>query len=256
MASGLVVLGVRQDLTWAVCNALSEEFQLDQVIIEEPISRREIVRRRVKKLGVRTVSGQLLFRALAVPVLRRRSAARIARIKKENRLDDTPFSRGPVEFVESANAPRTRELLARLAPRVVVVSGTRILSRETLSSTRARFINTHVGITPLYRGVHGGYWSLVQKQPEQCGVTVHLIDEGIDTGAIVGQARIEPSPEDNFLTYPYLQAAAAMPILKSAVRAALAGNLQTIAAPEGKSRLWTHPTLMEYLWHRVRSGVK
>ena len=32
-----------------------------------------------------------------------------------------------------------------------------------LQSVEAIFVNTHVGITPKYRGVHGGYWSLVKN---------------------------------------------------------------------------------------------
>ena len=42
----------------------------------------------------------------------------------------------------------------------MVVNGTRILSRRMLESIDAVFLNMHVGITPKYRGVHGGYWAL------------------------------------------------------------------------------------------------
>ena len=40
----------------------------------------------------------------------------------------------------------------------------------------------HAGITPQYRGVHGGYWAVVNNDPEHCGVTIHFVDKGIDTG--------------------------------------------------------------------------
>ena len=51
-----------------------------------------------------------------------------------------------------------------------------------LEAVPAVFLNTLAGITPSYRGVHGAYWALVQRQPDACGVTVHLVDAGIDTG--------------------------------------------------------------------------
>ncbi|HEX8349388.1 MAG TPA: formyl transferase, partial [Hymenobacter sp.] len=117
------------------------------------------------------------------------------------------------------------------------------------------FLNTHAGITPLYRGVHGGYWALANNDAAHCGVSVHLVDAGIDTGGIIAQALIRPEPEDNFSTYPLLQVIAGMPLLKEAVRAALAGTIQLRPAPEGTSRLWSHPTLAEYKANRRRSGV-
>jgi methionyl-tRNA formyltransferase len=45
----------------------------------------------------------------------------------------------------------------------------------------------HAGITPRYRGTHGGYWVLLNNDPGHCGVTIHLVDPGIDTGSIVAR---------------------------------------------------------------------
>jgi len=70
-------------------------------------------------------------------------------------------------------------------PDVVVVNGTRIIAEKVLHSVPATFLNTHSGITPLYRGAHGGYWALVKKDRANCGVTIHVVDAGIDTGGIV-----------------------------------------------------------------------
>src|SRR5262249_19038049 len=152
---------------------------------------------------------------------RRQSEARIAELKSSLALDDAPIDPARLVQVNSANDPETESVLQELKPKVVVVNGTRILSRRLLSSVPAKFINTHAGITPSYRGVHGGYWALVKKDPDACGVTVHLVDEGIDTGLVLGQELIRPTDRDNFVTYPYLQLAAALPLLQTAVRAAL-----------------------------------
>jgi folate-dependent phosphoribosylglycinamide formyltransferase PurN len=141
-------------------------------------------------------------------------------------------------------------------PKVVVINGTRIITERVLSATGAIFLNMHAGVTPLYRGVHGAYWALVSNDPEHCGVTVHVVDKGIDTGSIVAQAHIAPAPEDSFVTYPYLQLAAGLPLLEQAVREALGGNLRCLPAPPGESRLWSHPGIIEYLRNRISSGVK
>jgi len=136
------------------------------------------------------------------------------------------------------------------------VNGTRIISDDVLKCVNAVFINVHVGITPLYRGVHGAYWALVEGDHQACGVTVHVVDSGIDTGGIIEQALVRPTACDNFATYPVLQTVAALPLIERAVNAALTGNLRVRRAPEGKSKLWTHPTAGEYIWNRLRFGVK
>jgi methionyl-tRNA formyltransferase len=97
---------------------------------------------------------------------------------------------------------------------------------------------------------------LVSEDLDHCGATIHKIDKGIDTGAIIAQTLIRPGKSDNFLTYPLLQTAAAIPLLKEAVHNALAGTLATIPAPAGKSKLWSHPTIFQYLKYRVTRGVR
>ncbi len=136
----------------------------------------------------------------------------------------------------------------------MIVNGTRILRRNVLEATAAPFINTHQGITPKYRGAHGGYWALHENDPERCGVTLHLVDQGIDTGNIIAQALISPGAMDCYITYPYLQIAAALPFLVRAIRDSVAGRLQTSKA-EGPSAIWYHPGFFQYLRARLR-GVR
>jgi methionyl-tRNA formyltransferase len=173
-----------------------------------------------------------------------------------NRLDTSEIPGSCTIDVASVNSDVTIDELWRYSPRVVIVNGTRIIQERVLQSVDAIFLNTHAGITPMYRGVHGGYWALASGDPVNCGVTVHKVDKGIDTGSIVAQATITPTTEDTFATYPFLQIATAIPILKQAVSDALAGNLSEIAPLPGKSKLWTHPTAWQYLKTRIRTGIR
>ena len=50
--------------------------------------------------------------------------------------------------------------LLGLTPDYVIVNGTSLLSRESIDTINRRVINIHVGITPEYRGAHGGFWAL------------------------------------------------------------------------------------------------
>jgi folate-dependent phosphoribosylglycinamide formyltransferase PurN len=241
--------------THIVHHALTRELGPIDTVMETVPTRWFLLRRRVKKLGLATVAGQLPFQAAVVPLLRRASAGRIEAIKREHGLDDSPIQ-GPITHVPSVNTDEAREVLRRLDPAVVVVNGTRIIARKTLDCVAAPFVNMHAGITPAYRGVHGGYWALAEGHPELAGTTIHFVDEGIDTGGIIAQGRFSVTPEDSFATYPYLHLAAGVPLLVRTVRGILDGNLQRDPIPEGlASRLRTHPTLWGYAAARLR-GVR
>lgn len=251
----IVLLAQAGDSTNIVYNALARSFNVTGVVMEAEVPKRTLLSRRVKKLGLRTVIGQLAFRSVIVPPLARASQARIRQICEQHGLSREPIPEALIQRVPSVNSTEACARLASLGPALVVVNGTRIISKDTLGAVAVPFVNTHVGITPLYRGVHGGYWALAQKDAQHCGVTVHLVDTGIDTGSILGQATIEPTRDDNFVTYPYLQYAHAVPLLRDGIRALLSGQARPRAAPSGTSRLWSHPTIGEYLRNRL-AGVR
>jgi folate-dependent phosphoribosylglycinamide formyltransferase PurN len=254
--AGVVMLAGPGRSTRMVYHALTRHFPIDAVIVEKPAAAVPFLLRRVKKIGALSVCGQLLFRALAAPWLRTEARKRIEQIAALARLDDSPIEEAKLVRVPSVNSECAIRALTRLNPRVVVVNGTRIISKRMLGSTSATFINMHAGITPRYRGVHGAYWALVENNRDACGVTVHLVDKGIDTGSILAQAAIDPSREDNFITYPLLQLAAGLPKLADAIRTALKGEIRTLDPPRAQSKLWSHPTLSTYLRHRWCGGVR
>ncbi|MBB5066430.1 formyl transferase [Granulicella mallensis] len=254
--NGIVLLIDHSDLSRIVYHALAKEFRIDVVIREAKIPRSIFLKRRLKRLGWRTLAGQILFAAGMVPLLKRESIQRRANIMQQYGMDESPIPAECITDVLSVNDAQVITLLQKLSPRVIVVNGTRILEEKVLQTSDGVFLNTHVGITPLYRGVHGGYWAQASGDPEHFGVTIHKIDKGIDTGEIVAQASDRPASSDNFSTYPLLQIALAIPILKQAIRNALDGKLETLSAPAGKSKLWTHPTLFQYLKHRIARGIR
>jgi folate-dependent phosphoribosylglycinamide formyltransferase PurN len=224
------------------------------VILERPLARWELARGRLRKLGWAPVVGQVLFSAVAQPLLARAARARIEEIKRRYGFDDTPIA---VDHqVPSVNHPRARELLRALAPKVIVVGGTRIIGRETLACVAAPFINLHAGITPRYRGVHGGYWALADQRPDLVGTTVHLVDAGVDSGAVIEQVLFSVEPSDSFATYPLLHLAAGLPALLRAVRAALDGQIPRAAPLASESRLYYHPTVWGYLGRRALANVR
>lgn len=254
--SRIVLLCSDGPSTRAVYGALKRKFFDVQVVIEQPVSKMQMTRRRLKKLGFFAVAGQVLFIVLIVPLLHRLGRRRIEEINQTFGLSQD-LDPADLHRVDSVNSPQTRELLTKLAPDVVVVNGTRIIGRQTRQSVTAAFINMHAGITPAYRGVHGGYWALADGRPELIGTTVHFVDDGIDTGKIIEQAFFEISDSDNFATYPLLHTAHGIPILIDAVERALNGSMNVKDALPGlESKLRYHPTIWQYLRYRFVGGVR
>lgn len=237
-----------------IFHGIASDVTILAVIVENKISSKTMIKRRLKRFGALKVGGQVLF-MFVNKILSRLSHARTKQLIKDFQLNDTPIPDNLVIEVDSVNDHKTIELLKSLNPDAIVVNGTRIISTAVLESINRPFINTHAGITPEYRGVHGGYWALVNKSPENCGVTVHLVDQGIDTGGILYQDVIHPNRADRFCTYPIHQIAKAIPLMIKALNDVL--NNQLVIQPKvASSNLWYHPTLFEYLKNWLFKGVK
>src|SRR5690606_4502730 len=236
---------------------IANGLEIERLIIEEPISTKKFIKRRFKTIGVFTVMGQVLNRLFIVPLLRKTSSKRIREIMGLGLLSTTLPNNNIITKVPSANSSICIKLLQKINPTVVVIVNTRILNKKTLSSIPGKFINIHAGITPKYRGWHGGYWALVNKDKDKCGVTIHLVDEGIDTGGVLYQAIIDPTPSDNYYTYPFVQLLAGLPLIKKAVQDVLTNNLRTQKSDgTNDGDVYYHPTIWEYLRNRILKKVK
>ena len=229
-----------------VYHALQKNFSIEAAIIETPISKKVLIKNRLKKIGVLKVTGQILFSALVVPVLKSKAKKRKAELINMYNLQQADYNSSNTTRVNSVNDEACLNLLNKLQPNIVVVNGTRIISKKILESTNCIFINMHVGITPMYRGSHGGYWALYNNDAANFGTTIHQIDAGVDTGAIIKQVFTSPSKEDNFTTYPILQTVIGIAALKETITSLLADNMH-ISLHAQKGNMYYQPTIWQYL---------
>lgn len=86
--------------------------------------------------------------------------------------------------------------LARHDPDLVVCAGfMRILGKPVLERYSCRVVNTHPALLPAFPGAHAVRDALAYGV-KVTGVTVHLVDEGVDTGPVVAQAAVPVEPGD------------------------------------------------------------
>lgn len=253
----LIVLAAPGPSTDILLNYLDDAGHSATAILMEPTqSRSALLRGRARRLGWRAVFGQVLFIAIALPFLKRGSVNRLKDIQTANGLSADPVTEDRVTTISSVNSPETLELLSRLAPDVVMLSGTRIVKPEVLKAAGAPVLNIHAGITPEFRGVHGGYWAKWTERSEDFGATLHVVDPGVDTGAVLEHVRPICETQDNFVTYPLLQLASALPALVKVLNRLNEGHpLPEPIQTNTTGQQWYHPTLGQYLtglWRGVR----
>lgn len=73
-----------------------------------------------------------------------------------------------------------------------------LLLPETLASVGGKAVNLHCSMLPWNRGAHPNLWSFLEGTPK--GVTLHVIDDGIDTGPIIAQRLVPPHSGDTLRT--------------------------------------------------------
>lgn len=110
-------------------------------------------------------------------------------------------------------------------PGLVVSAGLmRILPPGFVRAFSPRLINTHPALLPLFPGAHAVRDAIAAGAAET-GVTVHVIDEGVDTGPVLRQAvvAVRPGETEDALHERIKQQE--RPLLVDTVRAIAAGEL-------------------------------
>lgn len=70
-----------------------------------------------------------------------------------------------------------------------------ILSPSFVAAYRGRIVNIHPSLLPAFPG-RDGYGDAYRANVGESGVTLHYVDEGVDTGPIIAQARFERAAKD------------------------------------------------------------
>ena len=108
------------------------------------------------------------------------------RIRRDLRIGAPVIVTGPL------NSDAMRRDLARLHPDVLILAGTGIVSPDILAIPRLGTVNVHLGLLPWVRGNDVVAHSVLEDIP--IGATCHLVDRGIDTGAMITRRLLDVRP--------------------------------------------------------------
>lgn len=153
----------------------------------------------------------------------------------------------PSYKVDNINDKFVYDKVMELAPDLIVVLGTSIIKPPLIKVPAKGMINLHMGITPEYRGSKGEFWALYNNEPDKVGVTVHYIDEGIDTGNIILQGTVEVTSLDNERTLRCKNIKKGAELLIQSIHQIGNGTTKIIQRENEKTAFYSTPSLLDYI---------
>lgn len=119
-------------------------------------------------------------------------------LERARRLSVCAFSFEVKEFANKAAYEKALlQLLQEQEIDLIVLAGyMRIIGQTLLSHYSNRILNIHPSLLPSFPGLHG-IKDAYEYGVKVTGVTVHLVDDGVDTGPIIAQEPVMILPEDS-----------------------------------------------------------
>lgn len=118
-------------------------------------------------------------------------------LERARRLNVCAFSFEVKEFANKAAYEKALlQLLQEQEIDLIVLAGyMRIIGQTLLSHYSNRILNIHPSLLPSFPGLHG-IKDAYEYGVKVTGVTVHLVDDGVDTGPIIAQEPVMILPDD------------------------------------------------------------
>ena len=134
--------------------------------------------------------------------------------------------------------PNIDEFISKLeaaSPDVIVtVAYGHLLTKRLLSLPSHGCINLHASLLPKYRGAAPVVWAILQGE-EKSGVTIMLMDRGMDTGPILRKAEVPILPGDTTASLSVRLSEIGASLLPEAIAAYASGRINPVPQDESEA---------------------
>ncbi len=145
----------------------------------------------------------------------KRLGVEVALVEREKFSSKTDFEAAIVKALE-----------AKKVDLILLAGFMKILSPEFVRRYAKRVINIHPALLPAFPGAHAIYDAFEAKAKET-GVTVHYVDEGVDTGLVILQRKIAVTSEDTLESLEAKIHALEYELYPEALRLLLSGRISS-----------------------------
>ena len=149
-----------------------------------------------------------------------------------------------IQHVERLHQPELIESVRSFRADLGLSIGGPILKRELFALPRLGTINLHKGKLPNFRGMPPAFWELWHDQ-DRVGCSVHIVDDGLDTGAILGEAEVLRQRWSTLRSLQLQLDEVAIGLTRDCVKAVLEGAACPRPQPTSGGRTFRSPTLAE-----------
>lgn len=166
-----------------------------------------------------------------------------ARVSERDSVNGALQKHGvPLINVEGTiNSPEAVATIASYKPDLLVsVAGNQIFHRPLLDLAPKGCINLHTALLPRYRGLMPTFWVLKNGESET-GVSVFFVDEGIDSGPILVQKRVEIGGRTQLELIEHTKQIGMQSIIE-AMELIMRGRYTLIANDPAKASYYSFPT--------------
>ncbi len=106
----------------------------------------------------------------------------------------------PIYEPANSNEPQFVKKMQKLSPDLFIAVGyPNLLKSALLAVPKVLSANFHASLLPAYRGKHPVFWAL-RNAEQWAGLTVHVMDQKLDTGDILYQVRVRTRKYDSVTT--------------------------------------------------------
>jgi folate-dependent phosphoribosylglycinamide formyltransferase PurN len=157
----------------------------------------------------------------------------------------------PVKEIKTPNGKKFREYLNELDLDIIINQSQNIIRKELLSIPKIGVLNRHNALLPKNRGRLTPFWVCLNRE-EKTGVSIHFVEEGIDSGDIVVQREFKVEPNDSFNTIVKKNYEIASDAMLEALDLLEGGTDKLIYNDDTKATYNTTPTLKEAWRYRLQ----
>ena len=146
-----------------------------------------------------------------------------------------------ISLTKHINHAQSLALIKKYKPDLLVsILGNEIFKKELINLAPKGCINLHTALLPKYRGLMPSFW-VMKNREKYTGVSVFFVDEGIDSGPIILQQKIEIG---NKTQQELIQDTKkiGMELISKAIDLIFSNNITLITNDDNKMTYYSFPT--------------
>lgn len=163
----------------------------------------------------------------------------------------------PLTVVKDHNSAESEEALKAAAPDIIVFTGGGLIRKNILRIPRLGVINCHPGILPEYRGMDVIEWTVAEGRDAKpgLGLTLHFMNEGLDTGPILLKRPFSISKNESFGAVRSRLIPMSIELILEGVRGLRDGVVvpKNQSAGDGRQYYVMHPRMYDFASNKLKA---